>query len=101
MLKLLAALVVLAGLAAAAALVPLHGRTVLDRWNAAPSAEAFARRGWAEALAALDGREAPAAKPARPTAPRQGPRPPAKPPIERYTEQDRQALDRIVAEHAR
>ena len=32
--KLLAGLALLVGLAAAVALVPLRGRTVLDRWNA-------------------------------------------------------------------
>jgi hypothetical protein len=98
MLKLLLALALLAGLGAAFALAPLHGRTMLDRWHASRSPRDFLERGLIEAKASF-GAEAQrphparaASKPARPA------RPPR--PAERHTEQDRAALDRIVAEHA-
>jgi hypothetical protein len=101
MLKLLFGLVLLGALAFAVAFVPLHGRTVLDRWNAAPTASAFLARGWREAKVALGpetepakGTRAQAAKPGRPP-----PRPAA--PTEHHSEADRAAIDRIVAESAR
>ena len=94
-----------------AAFVPVGGRTVVERWNAAPSATAFAERGWHEVVASWD-RLWGAEKPARTakTAPARTPavRPqrqaaagkPAPEPAEHHTEADRSALDRIVAEHA-
>ena len=105
MLKLLLGFVLLGALGYAICFVPLRGRTVLDRWNAAPSASAFAARGWREGKVAL-GLEKEAAKasraqgsrPARP-APAQGSRPQA--PVEHHSADDQAALDRIVAESAR
>jgi hypothetical protein len=102
MLKLLCLLAFLGG-AAAVAWAPVHGRTVLDRWRAAPGPVAFVERAWSEAKSALLGpggaRRSGASQPAR--ASRATPRParPARP-SETYTERDRAALDRIVAEHA-
>jgi hypothetical protein len=69
--------------------VPLRGRTLAERWDAAGSLPVFADRAWAELA---------------------GPRPPAKPqarqkpsprerPTEGHTEADRRALDRILSEH--
>jgi hypothetical protein len=101
MAKLLGALLLLGGLAAAAALVPLGGRTVVERWNAAASPSDFARRGWHE-LAQASGLEGPprraaTSRAARPQAdPARGARP-----VERHTPADRAALDRLVSERAR
>jgi hypothetical protein len=104
MLKLLFGLVLLGALALAVAFVPLRGRTVLERWDAAPSASAFATRGWREAKVAL-GLEKEAARPARASSqPPRGARPAparAREPVERHSAEDRAALDRIVAESAR
>ncbi len=82
----------LAGAAAWAvwSFVPLHGRTLAERWRAAPDAAAFAERGWAELTG---GRAAPA----RPQA-RQKPGPGQRP-TEGHTDADRRAVDRILSEH--
>jgi len=71
--------------------VPVRGRTLADRWAAAPTPSAFVERGVAE----LTGR-APS-RPARPQAraQRSGAR---ERPTEGHTESDRRAIDRIVAE---
>jgi hypothetical protein len=104
MLRVLFGLVVCAALAAAVALVPLRGRTVLDRWRAAPDAEIFAARSWGEAKVALGlapepPRAATRSKPARPARPAARAGRPATP-VERHTDADRAALDRVLAEHA-
>jgi hypothetical protein len=108
----LAAIVVLVG-----AFVPVNGKTLVERWNAAPSASAFADRTAAEISQGWDRLwgEKPAARPAgkpapskgaqaskTPRAPSGGGAPPAAGtgPAEHHTEADRSALDRIVAEHA-
>ena len=82
----------LAGAAAWAvwAFVPLHGRTLAERWRAAPDAEAFAERGWAELTGG--GRAAPA----RPQA-RQKPAPGQRP-TEGHSDADRKAVDRLLSE---
>ncbi len=72
--------------------VPVHGRTLADRWRAAPSAATFADRSWDEASRAFAGRPAP-----RPQA-RQKPAPGQRP-TEGHTDADRQAVDRILSEH--
>jgi hypothetical protein len=72
--------------------VPVHGRTLADRWQAAPTAAAFAERSWDEAARAFGGK--PATKPQA----RQKPTP-AQRPAEAHTEADRQAVDRILSEH--
>jgi hypothetical protein len=110
--KLLAAAIVVGGLAAFAHLVPLDGRTLAERWRAAPDAVTFANRSWDE----LASRRAPAApeKPARRAQPSQRPqaaRPAARPapaaraeparPVEQHRDEDRAALDRLLAEHAK
>jgi hypothetical protein len=105
-----AAIVLLVG-----AFVPVKGRTLVERWNAAPSASQFAERGWNEVVAAWDGLwgvKSPARTPPKATAKAgtQAARPtpkgspsaaPAPEPVEHHTEADRDALDRIVAEHAK
>ncbi|HVI75869.1 MAG TPA: hypothetical protein VM683_12870 [Anaeromyxobacteraceae bacterium] len=103
MLRLLFGLALCAALAAAAAFVPLRGRTVLDRWRAAPDATTFATRSWSEAKAALG---------LAPEPPRPGSRPKARPlrsaargarpapPTEQHTDADRAALERVLAERA-
>jgi hypothetical protein len=68
--------------------VPLRGRTLADRWHAAPDAGAFAERAWAELGG---GRAAP-----KPQA-RQKPAP-AQRPTEGHTDADRKAVDRILSE---
>jgi hypothetical protein len=105
MLKLLFGLVLFCGLALAVAFVPLRGRTVLERWNAAPSAAAFAERSWREAKVAL-GLEKEPPRPARASSqqPPRGARPApprAREPVEHHSAEDRAAVDRIVAESAR
>jgi hypothetical protein len=104
MLRLLFGLMLCAALAAAAALAPLRGRTVLDRWRAAPDAAAFASRSWHEGRVALGLEPEPsraaarskASRPARP--PARAARPAA--PTEQHTEADRAALDRMLADRA-
>lgn len=101
MLKLLLLLVLLGGTAAAIAWAPVHGRTVVDRWRAAPDASAFVSRGYDEVRAAIAGRDAP--RPASAVRAKKAPqRPASRPsrPTESHTDQDRAAVDRIVAEHA-
>ncbi len=96
-----------------AAFVPVGGRTLVERWNAAPSASAFAERGWREVTSSWDrlwsdeksARPAAKGAPARktPAGPQRQAAAPAKPapePVEHHTDADRSALDRIVAEHA-
>lgn len=93
MFKLLKLALVVGALAAVWLLVPIRGRTLEARWRAAGSAEKFAVAGWSELKRAFE-----AAPPAKPRPP---PANAAKPtrPAEQHTERDRQAVDRIVAEH--
>ena len=101
MAKLVGLLLVLGALAATVALVPVGGRTVLDRWRKAPSAAVFATRAWGE-VAVASGLADPSARKAgkagagheRAAASHRAP------PVERHTAADREALERIVAEHA-
>jgi hypothetical protein len=73
--------------------VPIHGRTLAERWRTAPSAAAFAERGWDEAAQAFPG------KPARPQAQaRQKPAAPAQRPTEGHTEADRKAVERLLSD---
>jgi hypothetical protein len=87
----------LAGAAAAAiwTWVPISGRTLAERWHASRSAGAFVRNGWRELAGATpsprtrsgarsQARDPKAAAPERP--------------VERHTDADRRALDRIVSE---
>ncbi len=68
--------------------VPLEGRTLAQRWKAAPTAQAFVERGWAEITGA----------PAKPQAQaRPGPAARARP-TEGHSEADRREVDRLVAE---
>jgi len=94
MFKLVKLAFVVGALAAVWMLVPIHGRTLDARWSAAGSLGAFARAGWAELDLALsaDPKPAPAPK-GKPGAPTR--------PTEAHTEKDRQAVDKIVAEHLR
>jgi hypothetical protein len=71
--------------------VPVRGRTLAERWGAAPTAAAFVERGWDEASHAFAGR--PAVKPQA----RQKPAPTQRP-TEGHTEADRKAVDRILSE---
>jgi hypothetical protein len=107
MLRLLKWAVVLAALAAVVALVPVGGRTLLARWQAARSPSLFVAGTWAEIEQAL-GRLSGGSGEPRPASRAQarGARPPAAapgrtPPVERHTDADRSAVDAIVAEHAR
>jgi hypothetical protein len=112
--RLLLAAAVAAILLAVGAFVPVNGKTLVERWNAAPSASQFAARGWSEVVTGWD--RLWGVKPSGKPAPRQGakstgaartgqPGPtsgqkPALEPVEHHTEADRSAVDRIVAEHA-
>jgi hypothetical protein len=73
------------------AFVPIRGRTLADRWRVAPTASAFAERGWDEASHAISGKAGP-----KPQA-RQKPTP-AQRPTEAHTESDRRAVDRILSD---
>jgi len=95
-------LALVAALAAAVALVPIRGRTVLDRWRAARSGTEFVERSYHEMRAALGSeREKPrpgragSASPARTAG-----HPARRPPTERHTDEERAALDRLVSEHS-
>ncbi len=70
--------------------VPVHGRTLAERWRAAPSGAAFVERGWDEAAHAF---RRPASKPQA----RQKPAPPQRP-TEGHTDADRRAVDRILSD---
>lgn len=83
------------------AFVPFGGRTLSDRWAAARSPSEFVERTWAE----MKGSPADAPPRARPPArSRAHTAEPARArtaerPVERHTEADRRAVDRIVSEH--
>jgi hypothetical protein len=79
------------------AFVPLGGRTLDDRWRAAPTARAFAGRGWRELAARFD--RSATARPGPRTPPDRGARDPR--PTEGHTEADRKAVDRIVSRSLR
>jgi hypothetical protein len=100
--KLLIGLALVIGTAMAVALVPLRGRTVLDRWNASHGARDFLERGYQEVkvAAGLEAEKARPgrARPARPAKPQPRSARPATP-TEDHTQADRAALDRIIAEH--
>jgi hypothetical protein len=120
MLRLAALALVTGGLAAAVFLVPVHGRTVADRWEAAPGAGAFFGSAWRELRGVpAEPRErrhpqrpreparVAAKTPARP-APTPAPAAPAETPAgrrtvpaEHHTSSDRAALDRLLTERAR
>lgn len=95
MAKLVGILLVVGALAGAASLVPLDGRTVLDRWQAARGPSDFAVRSWRE-LAAATGLQG---SPRRPAAQARAPAAGQKP-VEHHTDADRAALDRLVGEKA-
>ncbi len=98
MLRLLAkVLLAVAALAAVWLWVPIAGRTLAARWRAAGSPAAFVENGLAEAR----GRP-----PAGSSRARAGARSPARSPgsarerpVERHTDADRRALDRVLSEH--
>jgi hypothetical protein len=92
------------------AFVPVNGKTLVERWNATPSAGQFAEKGWNEVVSAWDSLWGgkPAARPGNRPAPAKGttktakaPEKAAPAPVEHHTDADRSAIDRIVAEHAR
>ncbi len=95
MFKLVKLAFVVGALAAVWMLVPVGGRTLHARWTAAGSPIAFARESWAELDRAFSGDPAPAAKPR--AAPAERAR--ATRPSEAHSERDRQAVEKILAEH--
>lgn len=101
MFKLLKWTILAGGLAAVAWLVPLHGKTAVQRWRAAGSVSKAAEQGWSEAR--LYARGAVAREIEHQIAPRpvtQHARAPQRP-IERHSERDRASLDRIIASRAK
>jgi len=87
--RLLLAVAVAAILLLVGAFVPVNGKTLVDRWNAAsakPSSKGTASR------------VTPTARQARP--PGAPPEKAVPEPVEHHTDADRNAVDRIVAEHA-
>jgi hypothetical protein len=97
MAKLMGLLLAVGALAAAAALVPMNGRTVLARWKASAGPADFASRSWREVALAAGLSEAPAHRPAARAA---RPAPKRSQPAESHSEADRAALERIVSERA-
>ncbi|HUL60928.1 MAG TPA: hypothetical protein VLU43_16730 [Anaeromyxobacteraceae bacterium] len=95
MLRLAKLAAVLAALWAAWAFVPVHGRTLADRWRAAPTAGAFAGSAWRELSGGGDHPPAPGPRA------RQGDRRPARDarPAESHSDADRRAVDRILSDH--
>jgi hypothetical protein len=73
--------------------VPVRGRTLAERWRAAPDAAAFVERGWDEATHALAGRSS-----AKPQAQARQKPAPAQRPTEGHTEADRQAVERLLSD---
>jgi hypothetical protein len=94
MFKLVKLAFVVGALAAVWMLVPVGGRTLHARWTAAGGPGAFARASWAELDRAFAGDTR--AKPKGKRAPE-----PSTRPTEAHTEQDRRAVDQIVAKHLR
>jgi hypothetical protein len=87
--RLLLAAAVAAILVLVGAFVPWNGRTLVERWNGAPASRTSQR---AAPRTASPARTAPGpATPGQKRAPE---------PVEHHTEEDRRAIDRIVAEHA-
>ena len=74
--------------------VPVRGRTLAERWRAAPSAAAFVERSWDEAAQAFGGK--PAGRPQAQA--RQKPPAPAQRPTEGHTEADRKAVERLLSD---
>lgn len=100
--KLLLALAILAGIAAAVALFPLNGRTILERWEASPDVGTFLTRGMDEAgqLLRSGPRQAtPSVRERTRASGSEAARPAEKPrgPVEHHTEDDRAEVDRIVS----
>lgn len=97
MAKLVGFLLILGALAGVVALVPVEGRTVLDRWHAARSPADFASRSWREIAVATGLETAPcrSAHQARGQAAAK-----TRKPVEHHTDADRAALDRLVGERA-
>jgi hypothetical protein len=94
MLRLLAKLALAAAAVAAVwQWVPISGDTLSRRWKAAGSVPAFVSRGWDEIASARRGAESSAGAPQarRREATRERP-------VERHTEADRRALDRLLVE---
>ncbi len=73
---------------AVASFVPVHGRTLAERWREAGDLGTFVERGWAEANGAAP--RAPSRAQAR--------SPSRDRPTEGHTEADRRAIDRILSE---
>jgi|APFre7841882590_1041340.scaffolds.fasta_scaffold12273_2 hypothetical protein len=87
--RLLLAVAVAAILLLVGAFVPVNGKTLVDRWNASsarPSSKG------------APARVTPVARQSRP--PGTAPEKVVPEPVEHHTDADRDALDRIVAEHA-
>jgi hypothetical protein len=113
--RLLLAVAVAVILALVGAFVPFDGKTLVERWNSAPSAAQFADRGWNGLTSGWDrlwgakpaARPAAKGSPARNASASHPPRPAGSQPekgspgpAEHHTDADRNALDAIVAEHA-
>jgi hypothetical protein len=113
--RLLLAVAVAAILLLVGAFVPVGGKTLVERWKVAPDVTRLAGQAWAEVTSGWDqlwgakpaGRPAPKGSAARGQAAARQARPPGSPPdrslpepVEHHTDADRNALDRIVAEHA-
>jgi hypothetical protein len=98
MLRLLAKLLLAsAAIAAVWTWAPVRGRTLADRWRAAPTAAAFFERGWSELRGVVAG---PPHGRASIRSQARGPQGSAsrERPIERHTDADRRAVDRIVSD---
>ncbi len=95
MAKLVGFLLVVGALAGAAVLVPIDGRTVLDRWHGARGPADFATRSWRELAVAAGLEEPPRRAGAQAPAGQK-----AQKPVEHHTDADRAALDRLVGERA-
>ncbi len=96
MIRLLKLAAVLTAIWAVWSFVPIHRRTLADRWRVAPTAGAFAVSGWRELRAALGAAEQPGNPQAHPQA-RHHSRDSR--PAEGHTDSDRRAVDRIVSKH--
>lgn len=103
-------LIILLALAAVIAFLPINGRSVLQRWQAARSPEAFFSGSWQELKAEFDWLFEHESDPHHRGGQRvaRAPKPsttrgatPAGQPAEHHTAADRKALDAIVAEHVK
>jgi hypothetical protein len=102
-------LVVAAAIAAVIAFLPIGGRSILERWQAARTPAAFVEKSWQELRAGASRLIGSGTEPKREGSTRSAKAarspsskgPASGKPVERHSEADREAIDEIVAKHVK